>query len=118
MKPYFILLLWLFSCGHSSAPVTPEPARLLTKAEMAKAMSELLVLEQQVSETQLQRPASLDTFYMHQHAVLGTLGIDSATYYQNFAYYSTRLNDMEEIVVMAADSLAAERDRQPPPSNP
>jgi hypothetical protein len=113
--PRILLLLLLFSC-RPQADTPPPPARLLSKEEMAKALGEILVLEQQLSESQIQRATAIDSFHKYQHIVLGSLGIDSATYYQNFAYYSFHIQDFEEIVVLAGNNLAAERDSLPPPA--
>ena len=96
---YFQLIISLFivlaivSCGKSDK----EPKKLLSKSEMINVMTEMQLIDATIELNQNDSNKNRNHVYYYYNVFLKKYNIDSTDLKENFKYYSTKPEVMEEI---------------------
>lgn len=98
---YLGIILLLIACQKKQNT----EAKVLSPTQMVKVLVEIHLAESQIPHLS-QSPDSAKAIYeQFEKKVFAKTGIDSATYYQSYQYYSNRVEEFEKIYAVVIDSL-------------
>lgn len=102
---FFLLTFWLTACGSNT-----KPNDLIPEDKMAKILSEIHILEAQITNLHFQHEDS--SVYVYQKMkvkILKTFELDSATFKSSFKYYTLNPDKMKGIYTEVKNLLETKK---------
>jgi hypothetical protein len=105
----FGLLVALAACGRSDTP----PAGILTKPQMVKIMSEILIAEEKVNRLGLNRDSAETVAAIFDDKIYQKEGASDSIFNKSFNYYMDHPAELELIYAALVDSLQLQEEKAP-----